>query len=47
MNKMVVGNPLHVLNLDVLSFLKIDESDFDLSTKIRNLCVVMGENLTL
>ena len=44
---MVVGNPLQIRSLDVLSYLKIDESDFDFSTKIRNLGVVLGENLTL
>ena len=34
-------------NIDHLSNLKLDQSDIDLSTKLRNLGVVFDENLSL
>ena len=46
-NIMVVGNPLQKRNIDLPSSLKLDQTDINLSTKLRNLGVVLDENLTL
>ena len=37
----VVDNPLQIRNLDYPSNFKLDDSDFDLSIKFRNLRVVL------
>ena len=44
---MIVGNPLQMKNLDLLLDLKLDPTDINLSTKLRNIGVVFDENLTL
>ena len=46
-NLMVVGNPLQLWNIDLPSNLKLDQTDINLSTKLKNLGVVFDENLTL
>ena len=45
-NMLVVGNPIHLENIDLSSKLKLDQTDINLSTKLRNLGVVFVENLT-
>ena len=44
---MVVGNPFQIRNFDFPSNSKLDRTEINLSTKLRNLCVVFDENLTL
>ena len=46
-NIMVVGNPLQLRNIDLPSNLKLDQTDINLSTKLKNLGVVLDENLNL
>ena len=46
-NIMVVGNPFHLRNIDLPSNLKMDQTDNNLSTKLKNLGAVLDENLTL
>ena len=46
-NIMVVGNPLQTRNIDLLSNSKLDHTDIILSTKLRNLYVVVDDILTL
>ena len=46
-NIMVVGNPYQSRDIDFLSILKLDQTDINLSTKLKNLGVVFDENLTL
>ena len=44
---MVVGDPLQMRNIDLPSNLKLDQTDINLSTKLKNRYVVFYENLTL
>ena len=44
---MVVGYPLKLRNIDLPSNLKLDQTDINLSTKLRNLGAVFDESLTL
>ena len=44
---MVVGNPLQMRSIDLLSNLKLDTSVITLSTKLRNIGIVYDENLIL
>ena len=44
---MVVSNPLQMRNIDLLSNLKLDQSDVKLSPKLKNLGVVFDESLTV
>ena len=44
---MVVGYPLQMRNIDLPSNLKLDQTDINLSTKLRNLGAGFEENLTL
>ena len=44
---MVVGNRLQMRNINLPSNLKLDRTDINLSTKMRNLGVIFDENLTL
>ena len=44
---MVVGNPLQMRNTDLSLNLNLDQTDLNLSTKLRNLGVVFDEYLTL
>ena len=44
---MLVSNPLQTKNVDLPSNLKLDQTDINLSPKLRNLGVVLDENLTL
>ena len=44
---MVVGNPLQLRNIDLLSNLKLDQTDANLSAKLKNLGVVFDEKLTV
>ena len=46
-NIMVVGNPLQLRNIDFPSILKLDQTDINLSKKLKNLGVIFDENLTL
>ena len=46
-NIMVIGNPLQLRNIDFPSILKLDQTDINLSSKLKNLGVVFDENLTL
>ena len=46
-NIKVVGNPLHLRNIDFPSSLKLDQSDINLSTNLKNQGVVFDEILTL
>ena len=46
-NIIILSNPLKLRNIDFPSILKLNQSDFNLSTKLRNLGVVFDENLTL
>lgn len=42
-----VNNPVQVRNLDFQSKLKLDQTDFNLSTKVRSLSIVLNGNFTL
>ena len=44
---MLVGNPIQLKNSDLPSNLKLDQTDINLSTKLKNLGVVFDENLIL
>ena len=44
-NIMVVDNPLQLRNIDLPSNLKMDQTDINLSTKLKNLGAVFDENL--
>ena len=44
---LIVSNPLKMRNIDLPSNLKLDQTDINLLTKLRNLGVVLDENLTL
>ena len=46
-NIKVVHNPLQIRNIDVPSNLKLEDSDTDLASKIRNVAVILDESLTL
>ena len=46
-NTIIVGNPLQMKNIDLPLNLKLNQTDTNLSTKLRNLGVVLDENLTL
>ena len=46
-NIIVFGNLLQMRNIDLPSNLKPDQTDINLSTKLRNLGAVFDENLTL
>ena len=46
-NIMVVGNPIQMRNIDLSLNLKLDLTDINLSTKLRNLGVAFEEILTL
>ena len=46
-NLMVVCNPLQKRNIDIPLNLKLNETDINLSTKLRNPGVVFYENVTL
>ena len=43
---MVAGKPLQIRSIDFPSYSKPDQSDINLSTKLRNLCFFFYENLT-
>ena len=45
-NIMVVGDTLRLRNIDLSPILKLDQTDINLSTKLRNLDVVSDEILT-
>ena len=46
-NMMIDGNPLQIGNIDLPLNLKLEQTDTNLSKKLRNLCVVFDENLIL
>ena len=46
-NIMVVGSSLQLRSIDLPPNLKLNQTDINLSTKMRNLGVVFDENLTL
>ena len=46
-NIMVAGNPFRMRNIDLSSNSKLDQTDINLSTELRNLCVIFDEFLNL
>ena len=46
-NIILVGNPLQLRNIDFPLILKLDQTDINISKKLKNLGVVFDENLTV
>ena len=46
-NQMVGGNPLQIRNVDLSSNFILDQFDIHLSAKLRNVGIVLDENLNL